>query len=115
MTDANDRFAWHPEPELIGYGDAATSRAAMERLGSDTWAAALDYLYDHAAKRAMGDSAPYAALRASFFGDSGGPGPAPAAPTTVAAILDEFSDRLAGAQMNSQHPRQFGYFTPPPL
>jgi glutamate/tyrosine decarboxylase-like PLP-dependent enzyme len=111
----NDRFTWHPEPELIGYGDAATSRAAMERLGSDTWAAALDYLYDHAAKRAMGDPAPYAALRASFFGEGRGPAPAPASPSPIAAILDEFSDRLAGAQMNSQHPRQFGYFTPPPL
>jgi len=32
MTEPTERFAWHPEPELIGYGDAATSRAAMERL-----------------------------------------------------------------------------------
>ena len=115
MTDPRDRFAWHPEPELIGYGDAATSRAAMERLGNDTWAAALDFLYDHAAKRAMGDPAPYAALRASFFGPTLGPAPAPETPTPVAAILDEFRERLSGAQMNAQHPRQFGYFTPPPL
>jgi glutamate/tyrosine decarboxylase-like PLP-dependent enzyme len=115
MTDPADRFAWHPEPELIGYGDAATSRAAMERLGADTWAAALDFLYEHAANRAMGDPAPYAALRASFFGPTHGPAPAPTAPTPVAAILDEFRDRLAGGQMNAQHPRQFGYFTPPPL
>jgi aromatic-L-amino-acid decarboxylase len=110
-----ERFAWHPEPELIGYGDAATSRAALERLGGDTWATALDFLYDHAAARAMGDPAPYAALRASFFGPSGGPAAAPVSPTPIAAILAEFSDRLAGGQMNSQHPRQFGYFTPPPL
>ena len=115
MTDPRDRFAWHPEPELIGYGDAATSRAAMERLGNDTWAAALDFLYDHAAKRAMGDPAPYAVLRASFFGPTLGPAPAPATPSPVGAILDEFRDRLSGAQMNAQHPRQFGYFTPPPL
>jgi aromatic-L-amino-acid decarboxylase len=115
MTDPTDRFAWHPEPALIGYGDAETSRAAMERLGADTWAAALDFLYDHATKRAMGDPAPYAALRASFFGDAGGPAPAPARPTPIAAILDEFRDRLAGGQMNAQHSRQFGYFTPPPL
>ena len=115
MTDPLERFAWHPEPELIGYGDAASSRAALERLGSDTWATALDFLYDHAAKRAMGDPAPYAALRAAFFRATGGPAPAPASPTPIAEILDEFRDRLAGGQMNAQHPRQFGYFTPPPL
>jgi len=33
----------------------------------------------------------------------------------MATILVEFRDRLAGGQMNAQHPRQFGYFTPPPL
>ena len=115
MTDPHERFAWHPEPELIGYGDAADSRAAMERLGADTWATALDFLYMHAANRAMGDPAPYASLRAKFFGASGGPAPAPATPTPIASILDEFRDRLAGGQMNAQHPRQFGYFTPPPL
>jgi Glutamate decarboxylase and related PLP-dependent proteins len=115
MTDPLDRFAWHPEPELIGYGDATTSRASMERLGADTWAAALDFLYDHAANRAMGDPSPYAELRAKFFGETGGPAAAPVSPTPIAAILDEFRDRLAGGQMNAQHPRQFGYFTPPPL
>ena len=114
-ADPRDRFAWHPEPELIGYGDATTSRAALERLGADTWAAALDFLYDHAADRAMGDPSPYADIRASFFGASGGPAPAPATPTPIAAILEEFRERLAGGQMNTQHPRQFGYFTPPPL
>ena len=113
-TDPLARFAWHPEPELIGYGEVA-SRAAMERLGTDTWATALDFLYDRAAERAMGDPAPYATLRASFFGPAGGPAPAPASPAPIAAILDEFRDRLAGGQMNAQHPRQFGYFTPPPL
>jgi glutamate/tyrosine decarboxylase-like PLP-dependent enzyme len=115
MSDPTERFAWHPEPELIGYGFAATSRAAMERLGTDTWAAALDFLYDHAANRAMGDPSPYATLRAKFFGASGGPASAPVDPTPIASILDEFRDRLAGGQMNAQHPRQFGYFTPPPL
>ena len=115
MTGPRDRFDWHPEPELIAYGDAATSRAAMERLGADTWAVALDFLYEQAAERAMGDPAPYAELRARFFGAAGGPAPAPASPTPVAAILTEFRDRLAGGQMNAQHPRQFGYFTPPPL
>jgi aromatic-L-amino-acid decarboxylase len=115
MTDARDRFAWHPEPELIGYGEAATARAAMERLGSDTWATALDFLYDQAARRAMGDPSPYAAIRAAFFGERGGPAPAPAEPVPIADVLAEFRDRLAGGQMNAQHPRQFGYFTPPPL
>jgi aromatic-L-amino-acid decarboxylase len=37
------------------------------------------------------------------------------APAPIASILDEFRDRLASGQMNAQHPRQFGYFTPPPL
>jgi aromatic-L-amino-acid decarboxylase len=115
MTGPRDRFDWHPEPELIGYGDAATSRGAMERLGADTWAVALDFLYEQAAERAMGDPAPYPELRARFFGASGGPAPAPGSPTPVAAILAEFRQRLAGGQMNAQHPRQFGYFTPPPL
>ena len=113
-TDPLARFAWHPEPELIGYGDAG-AREAMERLGADTWATALDFLYDQAAHRAIGDPSPYAALRASFFGASGGPSPAPATPSPIADILAEFRDRLAGGQMNAQHPRQFGYFTPPPL
>ena len=115
MTDHRDeRFAWHPEPELIGYGDAA-SRPAMERLGTDTWAAALDFLYDRAAHRAMGDPAPYAELRARFFGAAGGPAPAPLGPAPIADVLGEFRRRLAGGQMNAQHPRQLGYFTPPPL
>ena len=30
-------------------------------------------------------------------------------------MLAEFERRLAGSQLNSQHPRNFGYFTPPPL
>src|SRR6478736_1346872 len=115
MTDPTERFSWHPEPELIGYRDEGTSRGALERLGADTWAAALDFLYDHAAERAMGDPAPYASLRASFFGAAGGPSAAPASPTPIADVLAEFRDRLAGGQMNAQHPRQFGYFTPPPL
>jgi aromatic-L-amino-acid/L-tryptophan decarboxylase len=115
MTDARDRFAWHPEPELIGYIDPAASRTALERLAVDTWATALDFLYDHAAQRAMGDPSPYASIRASFFGERGEPAPAPGAPSPIADVLAEFRDRLSGGQMNAQHPRQFGYFTPPPL
>ncbi len=114
MSDPPSRFDWHPEPALIDYATPA-SRPAMERLGADSWAAALDFLYDEATHRAMGDPAPYPALRASFFGATGRPAPAPEDPTPIATILDEFRDRLAGGQMNAQHPRQFGYFTPPPL
>ena len=109
------RFNWHPEPELIGYRDEASSREAMERLGDATWRSALDFLYGTAMDRAMGDPAPYAHLRAAYFGAAGEPGPAPAAPSTAVAILREFEDRVAGGLMNAQHPRQFGYFTPPPL
>src|SRR4029079_16088533 len=99
------------EPELVYYGEEATSRAAMERLGADTWATALDFLYDQAAHRAMGDPSPYDALRASFFGATGGSGPAPRSPSPIADVLGEFRDRLAGGQMNPQHPPQVGYFT----
>ena len=109
------RFAWHPEPELIGYRDAGASREALERLGAATWAAALDFLYDRAMDRAMGAPPGYEPARRSFYGAAAGPSAAPAEPTPSAAILEEFRSRLAGGQMNSQHPRQFGYFTPPPL
>ncbi len=109
------RFAWHPEPELVGYRDEAASRDALERLGNATWAAALDFLYGSAAGRAMGDPAPYHEMRRGHFGPTDRPGPAPASPTPAADVLDQFRTRLAGRQMNAQHPRQFGYFTPPPL
>ncbi len=110
-----ERFAWHPEPELIGYRDEGASRVALEHLAEATWRTALDFLYGKAMHRAMGDPAAYAALRGSYYGSADGPSGAPTSPTTAAAILDEFSTRLAGGLMNAQHPRQFGYFTPPPL
>lgn len=109
------RFTWHPEPELIGYRDEGASREAMERLGEATWRTALDFLYGQAMHRAMGDPATYDAMRTSYFGDRGGPSAAPDSPSPAGAVLDEFSARLAGGLMNAQHPRQFGYFTPPPL
>ncbi len=113
------RFAWHPEPELIGYRDEAQSRDALERLGSATWTAALDFLYEQALQRAMGAPSGYDAARRVFYGRDGdttrGPSSAPAGPATSQAVIDEFTDRLASMQMNAQHPRQFGYFTPPPL
>jgi aromatic-L-amino-acid decarboxylase len=110
-----ERFGWHPEPELVGYLDEDASRAALERFGEATWRAALDFLYAHAVERAMGDPAPYAELREAYFGEAGGPTEAPSKPTPTTDILEEFSARIAGGLMNAQHPRQFGYFTPPPL
>jgi glutamate/tyrosine decarboxylase-like PLP-dependent enzyme len=108
------RFAWHPEPDLLGFGNAS-ARPALERLGADTWAAALDYLYDHAFVRAMGEPAGYVELREVFFGSSGGPAPAPAEPTTSAGLLAEFRERVAPHNLSAYHPRSLSYFTPPPL
>jgi len=115
-----ERFDWHAEPELIGYRDEATSRAALASLGSRTWHEALEFLYGTAVIRAMGDPSPYAEARRHYYasdpdGPRDGPGPAPTEPMRAADVLAEFSERLAGGLMNAQHPRQFGYFTPPPL
>ena len=112
---ARPDFSWHPEPELIGIADEATSREALERLGADTWGTALDYVYEHGLKRAMGEPTRYSDLRQEFFGPSGAPGPAPTEPTTSEALLDEFRARLAPHQLNAWHPRAYGYFTPAPL
>jgi glutamate/tyrosine decarboxylase-like PLP-dependent enzyme len=110
----DDRFAWHPEPDLLDFGDERV-RPALERFGSEAWATALDYLYDHAFVRAMGEPAGYAELRRTFFGPSNGPASAPAEPTSSDEILAEFRDRLAPHQLNAYHPRSLSYFTPPPL
>jgi glutamate/tyrosine decarboxylase-like PLP-dependent enzyme len=106
---------WHPEPELLDIRDEAVSRPALERLGEQTWSAALDYVYDHAMERAIGEPADYAALREVFFGPSGQPAPAPTEPTTSAALIEEFRTRLAPHQANAWHPRAWAYFTPIPL
>jgi aromatic-L-amino-acid/L-tryptophan decarboxylase len=108
-------FAWHPEPELIDVRDEAASREALRDAAAATWEAALDYLYDHAFIRAMGDPAGYTELRARYFGPSGRPASAPAAPTPLPALLDEFRERIAPHTASAWHPRSFGYFTPPPL
>jgi aromatic-L-amino-acid decarboxylase len=118
-TDPTDRspagrFAWHPEPDLLGFADPA-ARPSLERLGEETWTAALDYLYDHAFERAMGESTGYDELREAFFGASGRPGGAPANPAPSADILEEFRARLAPRMLNAYHPRSLSYFTPPPL
>lgn len=112
---AEPRAGWHPEPELIVVRDEDGSRAALREAGAATWEAALDYLYDHALERAMGEPAEYGVLRRRYFGPPGGPGPAPAEPATLAAVLDEFARRIAPHTVSAYHPRSFGYFTPPPL
>src|SRR5437870_2050299 len=109
------RFDGHPEPELIAITDEPVSRPALERLGAGAWGTALDYLYDEALRRAMGEPASYEALRHTFFGESGGPAPAPSEPTPSAELLAEFTGRLAPPQLNAWHPRSLSYFTPPPL
>jgi glutamate/tyrosine decarboxylase-like PLP-dependent enzyme len=110
-----EAFGWHPEPELLGIRDAAVSREALRAAGAATWEAALDYLYDHALVRGMGEPAGYAELRAAYFGAAGGPGPAPDGPTPLPVLLEEFRDRVAPHTVSAWHPRSYGYFTPPPL
>jgi len=84
-----------PEPELIGYGDA-TARAAMERLGADTWAGPLVLPVDQGGPNERGDPAPARDAPCLVLRAAGGPAPAPASPTPIAAVLAEFRDRLAG-------------------
>ncbi len=112
---AIERFAWHPEPELIAVTDPAASRGALERLGAGAWTAALDYLYDEAQRRAMGEPTGYGELRRLFFGATAQPSAAPGGPTDSAQLLTEFRERIAPHQLNAWHPRALSYFTPPPL
>lgn len=113
--DFHERFAWHPEPELIGIRDAGTSREALMAVGAATWEAALDYLYDHAFVRGMGEGTDYEGLRARYFAPAAGPGAAPTDPTPLPDLLADFRDRIAPYTVSAYHPRSFGYFTPPPL
>jgi hypothetical protein len=109
------RSDWHPEPELIGLRDEATSRAALRQAGAATWEAALDYLYEQAFVRTMGLPNDHDELRAAFFGAGGAPAAAPADPVPLAAILAEFRERIAPHTLSAYHPSSFSYFTPPPL
>jgi aromatic-L-amino-acid decarboxylase len=106
---------WHPEPELISIRDAAVSRDALRDAGAAIWETALDYLYDQAFERAMGTPVDYDGLRRAFFGPDRRPARAPSAPSTLDAVLREFSVRVAPHTVSAYHPRSFGYFTPPPL
>lgn len=110
-----ERFAWHPEPETIAVRHASLSRTTLERLGHETWDVALDYLYDEAVRRAMGEPAGYAELRRTFFGPGARPAPAPHDPTPAADLLADVRARLSPHHLNAWHPRAFSYFTPPPL
>lgn len=118
MPDDFDPLAdarWHPEPELIAFGDEATARAALERLGEETWRTALDYLYREGVRRGVAPVT-YPELRERYFAPSGGhPSPAPEGPTPSSEILAEFRDRLAPYLLNAYHPGTLSYFTPAPL
>ena len=115
MDDPLAPFRWHPEPELIGIRDAGASRAALETAGQATWRTALDWLYDEAMRRAMGEPVGYADLRREYFGPGLAPAAAPDDPRPLADILEEFRTRIAPHTLNSYHPRALSYFTPPPL
>jgi glutamate/tyrosine decarboxylase-like PLP-dependent enzyme len=108
-----DDFGWHPEPELLDI-TATDARGALERLGEQTWALALDYLRDEALRRPVGPDS-YPELRERLFGPGGQPAPAPEEPSSSIEVLDEVRERLVPHLFNSQHPRAFSYFTPPPL
>src|SRR4029077_14589123 len=82
--------------------------------GAATWAAAMDYLFVEAPRRPLGPES-YPEIREAHFGATGRPGAATSLPQPSDALLAEFRDRLAAHQYNAQHPRQFSYFTPPPL
>ncbi|MGH2590935.1 MAG: pyridoxal-dependent decarboxylase, partial [Actinomycetota bacterium] len=110
----HDPFAWHPEPELIGFRDPGRARAALESFGSAVWRASLDYVYGEAMRRpVVADS--YPEMRRRFFGASNEPAQAPAGPATSDELLREFGERVAPYVFNSQHPGAFSYFTAPPL
>ncbi len=91
-----DPFAWHPEPELIGFHDEAIAREALERLGKATWDEALHYLYEEALRRPVGTDS-YPAMRRRFFGDTNGPAPPPPGPATSARVLAEFREYERGS------------------
>ena len=115
MNDPLAPFRWHPEPELIGIRDEASSRDALARAGEATWRTSLDWLYDVALVRGFGEVRDYADLRRLYFGETGAPGSAPEVPSTLDAVLAEFTERIAPHTLSSYHPRSLSYFTPPPL
>ncbi len=109
-----DPFSWHPEPELIDVGDPGRARAALERFGAAVWKEALDWLYGYATRRPTAPGL-FPELRRTYYGDTGKPGPAPAAGEPSAEVLAEFRERVAPYAFAAQHPGSYSYFTPPPL
>lgn len=110
-----DDFAWHPEPELVDIVDPAVSRPALEQLGVEAWRTALDYLYGEAMRRAVAPES-YEETRAAWYAPTAGELPAaPREPAKAAAVLAEFTERLAPYQLSAYHPAVLSYFTPPPL
>ena len=107
-------FDWHPEPELIDVRDPAKARAALEGLGDALWREALDWLYDEALRRPAAPDR-YPDLRRAFYGETGGPGPAPATGATSAEVFSEFRERIAPFTYNATHAGSYSFFTPPPL
>jgi aromatic-L-amino-acid decarboxylase len=110
----SERFAWHPDPELIDISDPGRSRGSLERLGERAWSEALDWLYGTASHRPTAPD-PYRDLRRIFFGGSNGPAPAPRHGRPAEDVLDEFRERIAPFTFAAQHPGSYSYFTPPPL
>jgi len=109
-----DTFAFHPEPELIGFRDPTVSRSQLEELGRRTWEAALDWLYGEGMRRPIAADG-YLEARRRFFGSSNEPGPAPVRPSSSTEVLREFSARVVPGVFSAHHPGSFSYFTPPPL
>jgi glutamate/tyrosine decarboxylase-like PLP-dependent enzyme len=103
-----------PDPELIDLGDPVAAREALERFGADVWREALDWLFEHAVRRANAPDL-YPEARRTFYGSSGAPGPAPARGRAAVDVLAEFRERIAPFTSNAQHPGAYSYFTPPPL
>lgn len=109
-----DPFAWHPEPDLIGFRDPERARGALEAFGEAVWRASLDYLYDEAMRRPVAPDT-YPEMRRRFFGETLEPAPAPGDPATSDELLREVRERVAPYVFNAQHPGAFSYFTAPPL
>jgi glutamate/tyrosine decarboxylase-like PLP-dependent enzyme len=101
------------DPDLIDYRDPS-ARAALERLGDDTWRASLEWLYDRALRRPIHPES-YPDSRRRFFGASSSPAAAPVDPEPWSDVLAQFVSRVSTQTYNSQHPGSFSYFTPPPL
>jgi aromatic-L-amino-acid/L-tryptophan decarboxylase len=110
----SERFGWSPEPELIDFRDPDRSRTALEALGEAAWREALDWLYDEAMRRPIRGMT-YPEARATYFGPTNRPAPAPISPSPWPDVLAEFRERVAPNTYNAQHPGSFSYFTPPPL